>query len=86
MQGFGLVFKDSFVVLGLTATDTSVIININFAFGMVLGLINGPILKTFGYRKVAITGSIIYAVGVTLTTFANSFSLIIICYGMLACK
>lgn len=86
MQGFGLIFKDSFAALNLTATDTSVIINVNLAFGMLLGLINGPLLKIFGYRKVAMAGSIMYAVGVTLTAFANSFTLIIICYGVLACE
>lgn len=86
MQVFGLIFKDSFTALNLTATDTSVIINVNLAFGMILGLINGPLLKIFGYRKVAMTGSIMFVLGVTLTTFANSFALIILCYGVLACK
>ncbi|TGZ52829.1 Monocarboxylate transporter, partial [Temnothorax longispinosus] len=81
LQVFGLIFKDSFATLNLTATDTSVIINVNLAFGMILGLINGPLLKIYGYRRVALTGSIMYAVGVILTAFANSFALIIICYG-----
>ncbi|KYQ56362.1 Monocarboxylate transporter 9 [Trachymyrmex zeteki] len=84
VQGFGLIFKESFAALNLTATDTSIIINVNLAFGMVLGLINGPLLKIYGYRKVAMVGSIIYAVGVTLTAFANTFTLIMICYGILA--
>ncbi|XP_011862365.1 PREDICTED: uncharacterized protein LOC105558992 [Vollenhovia emeryi] len=83
VQGFGLIFKDSFVAMNLSATDTSVIINVNLAFGMILGLINGPLLKIFGYRTVAMTGSIMFALGVTLTAFANSFTLIIICYGIL---
>ncbi|XP_036140026.1 monocarboxylate transporter 9 isoform X2 [Monomorium pharaonis] len=83
IQGFGLIFKDSFAALNLTATDTSIIINVNLAFGMILGLFNGPLLKIFGYRKVAIAASIMFAVGVILTAFANSFTLIIICYGVL---
>ncbi|KYM98165.1 Monocarboxylate transporter 13 [Cyphomyrmex costatus] len=84
IQGFGLIFKESFAALNLTATDTSVIINVNLAFGMVLGLINGPLLKIYGYRKVAMVGTIIYAAGIILTAFANTFTLIMICYGMLA--
>ncbi|KAL0121787.1 hypothetical protein PUN28_006923 [Cardiocondyla obscurior] len=84
LQGFGLIFKESFAALNLSATDTSVIINVNLAFGMILGLINGPLLKIFGYRKVAMVGSIMYTMGVTLTAFANSFALIIISYGLLA--
>ncbi|XP_018371006.1 PREDICTED: monocarboxylate transporter 9-like isoform X2 [Trachymyrmex cornetzi] len=51
---------------------------------MILGLINGPLLKIYGYRKVAMVGSIIYAVGITLTAFANTFTFIMICYGILA--
>ncbi|KAG5307768.1 MOT13 protein, partial [Pseudoatta argentina] len=83
VQSFGLIFKESFAKLNLTATDTSVIINVNLAFGMILGLINGPLLKIYGYRKVAMVGSILYAIGVTMTAFANTFTLIMICYGML---
>lgn len=60
--------------------------NINFAFGMILGLVNGPLLKKFGYRKMAATGSILFTTGITLTAFANTFSLIVISYGLLACK
>lgn len=86
MQGFGLIFKDSFAALNLTATDTTIIINVNLAFGMILGLINGPLLKIFGYRKVTILSSILFGTGITLTAFANSFTHIIICYGVLTCK
>lgn len=81
-----MVFKDSFTALGMTATDTSVIINVNFAFGMILGLINAPLLKKFGYRKIAMIGSIMYTTGIILTAFANSFYPIIVSYGILACK
>ncbi|KAG5332235.1 MOT9 protein, partial [Acromyrmex heyeri] len=82
VQGFGLIFKESFAKLNLTATDTSIIINVNLAFGMILGLINGPLLKIYGYRKVAMVGSILYAIGITLTAFANTFTLIMISIGM----
>lgn len=80
------MFKDSFVKLNLSATNTATIINVNFAFGMMLGLFNGPLLKTYGYRKVSIVGSLLYTIGVTVTAFANSFTLIIISYGILACE
>jgi len=86
VQVFGLIFKDSFTKLNLTATDTSIIINVNLAFGMILGLINGPLLKIYGYKKVAMAGSIIHTVGIISTAFANTFTLLIICYGILACE
>lgn len=70
----------------MNATDTSIIINVNLAFGMMFGMINGALLKTFGYQKVALAGSIIYTAGIMSTAFANTFTFFLICYGMLTCK
>lgn len=83
MQGFGLIFKDSIAEFNLSATDISVLINMNSSFGMLLGMINGVLLKTYGYKKAAMAGSILYTVGIMSTAFAKSFSFLIICYGML---
>ncbi|OAD53188.1 Monocarboxylate transporter 9 [Eufriesea mexicana] len=84
MQGFGLIFKDTFPRFGFSATDASIIINTNLAFGMILGLINGPLLRTFGYRKMAIIGSLFFCSGVIMTTFAKTFTSLIIFYGIFA--
>lgn len=70
----------------MNATDISIIINVNLAFGMMFGMINGALLKTFGYQKVAIAGSVMYTIGVMLTALANTFTFFLICYGMLTCK
>lgn len=86
MQGFGLIFKDIFPLYGFTGTEGAIIINSNLAFGMILGLINGPLLRNFGYRKLAVFGSILYCIGVTMTAFTKSFPLFIIFYGIFACK
>ncbi|KAL6440495.1 hypothetical protein ACFW04_003189 [Cataglyphis niger] len=83
IQIFGLIYKDYFAKLNMNATDISIIINVNLAFGMMFGMINGALLKTFGYQKVAIAGSVMYTVGVMLTAFANTFTFFLICYGML---
>lgn len=85
MQGSGLIFKDLFPLLNINATQSSTIISTNMAFGMILGLINGPLLRYFGYRKVAIAGSLLYSIGITLTTFSTTFTLIMITYGLIAC-
>ncbi|XP_053973528.1 uncharacterized protein LOC128873749 isoform X3 [Hylaeus volcanicus] len=84
MQGFGLIFKDTFPRFGINATEGAVIINTNLAFGMLLGLINGPLLRILGYRKLAIIGSLLYCIGVTMTSFARSFPVIMIFYGVFA--
>lgn len=84
IQGSGLVFKDLFPLLNINATQSSTIISTNMAFGMILGLINGPLLRNFGYRKVAIVGSLLYSIGIILTTFSTTFTLIMITYGLIA--
>ncbi|KAJ3657855.1 hypothetical protein Zmor_009632 [Zophobas morio] len=83
MQSFGLVFKDTFQEMGLSATEGSLIINLNAAFGMIMGLLNGLLLKIFGYRKVAIAASCFISVGIVLTSFASTFTHFIITYGLI---
>ncbi|KOC62833.1 Monocarboxylate transporter 9 [Habropoda laboriosa] len=84
LQGFVLVFKDTFPLFGFNATQGAIIINTNLAFGMILGLINGPLLRCFGYRKMAMIGSLMYSIGVTATAFVTSFTLIMLFYGIFA--
>lgn len=72
--------------LNMSETYRTIIIDTNLAFGMILGLMNGPLLKSFGYRKVAIVGGLLFAFGIMLMAFARSFTHFIISYGILACK
>jgi hypothetical protein len=37
LQSFGLLFRERFETLEISGTDASVIINVNSAFGMILG-------------------------------------------------
>nr|XP_012228865.1 PREDICTED: uncharacterized protein LOC105675935 [Linepithema humile] len=84
IQSFGLIFnKDYLAELNITEANRTVLININLAFGMILGLINGPLLKSFGYRKVATVGTLIFSLGIILTAFAKSFTHFVISYGLL---
>lgn len=86
MQTFGLIYKDSFIKLGITATEVSIIVNMNQAFGMLLSIINGPLLRIYGYRKVAILSALLYSFGVMFTSFATTFLEFILYYGIMACK
>ncbi|KAF3423515.1 hypothetical protein E2986_07990 [Frieseomelitta varia] len=84
MQGFGLIFKDTFPRLGFNATEGTIILNTNLAFGMILGLVNGPFLRIYGYRKMALVGSTFLSSGIITTAFAKSFTTLMISYGILA--
>jgi MFS family permease len=83
MQTFGLIFKDTFVEMGLSATQGSLIINLNAAFGMIMGMVNGFLLKMFGYRKIALMASFLVTTGVILTSFATTFTHFMITYGLI---
>lgn len=83
MQSFGLLYRDRFKEINLTATDISVIMNVNSAFGMTLGLFSGPTLRRFGYRKVAVAGGLLSSAGVILTSWAYSFTHFLITYSII---
>ncbi|XP_044254559.1 monocarboxylate transporter 12-like [Tribolium madens] len=80
---FGLIFKDTFTELGLSATQGSLIINLNGAFGMMTGLINGVLLKVYGCRKVAFLAAFLLTGGVVLTSFSKSFAHFVVSYGLI---
>ncbi|XP_021913935.1 uncharacterized protein LOC110827025 [Zootermopsis nevadensis] len=84
LQSFGLLFRERFETLEISGTDASVIINVNAAFGMILGLLTGYLLRNFGYRKISIAGAIINSIGVILTSQANSFGFFLFSYGIIS--
>lgn len=67
----------------MPAADLTLIININSALSMALGLINGPLLRNFGYRKISIVAAILFSVGLMLTALTDSVLGIIITYGVI---
>lgn len=80
---FGLLFGDLLRDLDVGTTGAAVIIStldvcMNFS-----GLFVGPLLKEFSYRKVAIAGSILCALGLACTSPASSMAHIISTYGVL---
>lgn len=84
MLTFGLIYKDQLPELGLSATDVSVIMNTFSAFGMSFGLVNGPLIKNFGYRKVGVAAGVFFSLGMFLTTWANNFTHFMITYSIIA--
>jgi len=83
MQNFGLLYGDEFRKLKFNDTAVTVLINVNYSVGVCIGLFNGPILRTFSYRTVAIGGSIAVFIGMLLTSFAVTFWQFLVYYGIL---
>ncbi|XP_064214720.1 monocarboxylate transporter 14 isoform X2 [Tribolium castaneum] len=69
--------------MGLSATQGSLIINLNAAFGMIMGLFNGLLLKVFGYRKIAMTASLLTTLGIIMTAYSSTFTHFMISYGLI---
>ncbi|XP_069355288.1 uncharacterized protein [Maniola hyperantus] len=83
IAGFGLVFQEAFDETGLTATQGTLVIILNHGLGMLLSLFGGPVLRRFGYRKVAVAGALLITSGLILTAFSSSFWLFIISYSII---
>lgn len=74
LQVFGLLYKDRLLKeLEMSAVEISIIVMVNSSFGMLFAIFNGPILRNFGFRKVAIMGSIIIFIGNVLTSQSTTF-------------
>ncbi|XP_011501559.1 PREDICTED: monocarboxylate transporter 4-like [Ceratosolen solmsi marchali] len=82
-QVFSMIYGNKFEELGISATEMSIIMNVNQAFGMILALANVPLLRNYGYRKIAVIGQLLYSSGIILTSFATCFIHFIITYGMI---
>lgn len=72
--------------MNLSASDISFVININSAFSMSMGLINGALQRNFGYRKIGIVSGAAFALGIVLCSFSSNFITFVFTYGLLAGK
>lgn len=79
----GLIFKEKFAEMQMPAADLTLIINVNSALSMSLGLINGPLLRAFGYRKISVIAAIVFSLGLIFTAFSDSMPSLIINYGII---
>ncbi|XP_014487671.1 PREDICTED: monocarboxylate transporter 6-like isoform X2 [Dinoponera quadriceps] len=79
-QCFGLVFAERFASLGITATQTSLILHLNGTITCSLGLISGPMMKRFAFRKVAYFGGLTVVLGICAAAFAMSLPTLIVTY------
>lgn len=83
ITNFGLIFKEKITSMQMPVTNVTFILNISSVLNMLTGLITGPLLNRFGYRKIALTSGILFSGGLLLTSFANSFTHFIITYSII---
>ena len=66
------------------ATHITLIINVFSTLYMSMGIFTGPLLKLYGYRKVALAGGFTFSAGLFITSMAFSFPHFIISYSIIA--
>lgn len=80
---FGLLFGDLLHNLDVGTTGAAVIISALDICMNLSGLFVGPLLKEFSYRKVAIVGSLLCAIGLAMTSTAESMAHILTTYSVI---
>ncbi|XP_017792640.1 PREDICTED: uncharacterized protein LOC108574542 [Habropoda laboriosa] len=83
LQSFGLIFRDRFAELGINASQTTTILNINCAVTSCIGLANGPLFRKFSYRQIGLVGATICAVSITVLSVMKSFPGVLIFFSIL---
>ncbi|GAB0100905.1 Major facilitator superfamily [Sergentomyia squamirostris] len=80
---FGLLFGDLLRDLDVGTTGAAIIMSALDVMMNFSGLFVGPLLKEFSYRKVAIAGSLLCALGLALTSMASSMPHILATYSVI---
>lgn len=80
---FGLLFGDLLRDLEVGTTGAALIISCLDVMMNFSGLFVGPLLREFSYRKVAIAGALLCALGLALTSPAKSMAHILATYSVI---
>lgn len=80
---FGLLFGDLLKELGVGTAGGAVIMSMLDALINFSGLFVGPMIRSYGYRKVSIAGAILCTLGLVLTSPASSMAHIIATYSII---
>ncbi|CAH1127274.1 unnamed protein product [Ceutorhynchus assimilis] len=82
-QSFGLLFGDLLKDLNVETTGAAVIMSTLDALINFSGLFVGPLIRAFSYRKVCVVGSLLVALGLISTSWANSMAHILVTYSII---
>ncbi|CAG5077915.1 Similar to SLC16A1: Monocarboxylate transporter 1 (Bos taurus), partial [Cotesia congregata] len=83
VQSFGLLFRDRLKQLGISSSETTIILNVNLAMIALIGLANGPIFRKYTFRKVSIIGALVTSISIAILSTLTSFTGILIFFGIL---
>ncbi|CAH1159685.1 unnamed protein product [Phaedon cochleariae] len=82
-QSFGLLFGDLLQELGVETTGAAVIMSTLDALINFSGLLVGPLIRAFTFRKVSLVGTALCSLGLVLTFPAKSMGHILVTYSII---
>ncbi|XP_024940750.1 uncharacterized protein LOC107267613 [Cephus cinctus] len=83
LQSFGLIFRDKFMELEITSSETTTLINVNSAVTACIGLANGPLFRRFSYRQVSLTGALLCTISITILCTMKNFGDLLVFFSIL---
>ncbi|KAL3266168.1 hypothetical protein HHI36_010352 [Cryptolaemus montrouzieri] len=82
-QSFGLLFGDLLDEMGVKTTGSAMIMSALDALINFSGLLVGPLIRAFSYRKVSLAGAFLCSLGLITTFPANNMGHILITYSII---
>ncbi|KAJ8922539.1 hypothetical protein NQ315_007569 [Exocentrus adspersus] len=83
VQCFGIIYKDEFSSMGITAAETSFLLHLHSSLYCSFGFFGSPLLKKYGFRIIAFFGASMMISGIFLSSFVNSYGLLILSISIL---
>ncbi|KAF4529198.1 hypothetical protein B566_EDAN011444 [Ephemera danica] len=81
---FGLLFGDALHSMGQETTGAALVLNVMSAISNLSGLITGPVIRRFSFRKVALAGGVLFSSGIFLASSATSMMQLIFSFSLLS--
>lgn len=81
---FGLLFGDALHSMGQETTGAALVLNVMSAISNLSGLITGPVIRRFSFRKVALAGGVFFSGGIFLASSATNMMQLIFSFSLLS--
>ncbi|XP_045478952.1 uncharacterized protein LOC123683965 [Harmonia axyridis] len=82
-QSFGLLFGDILESMGVETTGSALIMSALDALINFSGLLVGPLIRAFSFRKVSLAGALLCSIGLSATSPANNMGHILLSYSII---
>ncbi|KAK3933358.1 Monocarboxylate transporter 1 [Frankliniella fusca] len=83
VQMMGLVLKDVFRTNDITDSQGTTILTLCGGVSFMLGVVAGPLIRRYGFRRVAAAGALLGAAGLALCSTARTFAEFILYFSLL---